>query len=303
MDISIPELIRLLTMATVVALMMSIGLQVPPRAVLTSLARLGVVMRALALNFIVVPTLVTVVVWATGMPWPVAVGMLISAASAGAPLAPPLSSLARGDVALAIGLMVILAGVAAFLTPAICAWGIAWLAGGMSDGMSDGLGADMGASAAAEFSIIPIVVMLGQSMLAPLGVGFVVQAAMPSLARRLIAPMRMFGNLLLVAGIVLIFAAQWESMRVLDLDALAIILLCSLTPFALGYIAGGQHPAEQKTMAITAGVRNTALALLIAASQFAGTAVVTVVMIAGFIMVTSGLVSALVLRRGALAAA
>ena len=49
----------------------------------------------------------------------VSVGFLVLAVCPGAPVGPPITAVARGECALAIGMMVILAGLSALLSPAL----------------------------------------------------------------------------------------------------------------------------------------------------------------------------------------
>ena len=49
----------------------------------------------------------------------VSVGFLILASCPGAPVGPPITAIARGDVPWALGMMLILAGLSALLTPAL----------------------------------------------------------------------------------------------------------------------------------------------------------------------------------------
>src|SRR3954453_1428574 len=99
--------------------MLSMGLQVTVGAVAASARSPGRVALGLAANFVLVPA-VTVGLLHLFRPDPlVAVGFLILAVCPGAPVAPPATAIARGDVPWAVGLMVILGGLSAILSPVL----------------------------------------------------------------------------------------------------------------------------------------------------------------------------------------
>src|SRR3954453_7771344 len=99
--------------------MLSMGLQVSFGAVAASARSPGRVALGLAANYVLVPA-ATVGLLHLFRPDPlVAVGFLILAVCPGAPVAPPAATIARGDVPWAVGLMVILGGLSAVLSPAL----------------------------------------------------------------------------------------------------------------------------------------------------------------------------------------
>src|SRR5262245_35323944 len=119
--------IKLLNVAALVAMMLSIGLKVSFAQVLASAGHIRLVGLGILANFVLVP-LVTVGLLSGFQASPlVSAGFLILAVCPGAPVGPPFTAVARGDVSLATGLMVILAGLSALLAPALLTVLLGWL--------------------------------------------------------------------------------------------------------------------------------------------------------------------------------
>src|SRR5262249_28693086 len=111
------QLINLLVTVTLVEMMVAVGLGVSfgdVTAAITNWGRLG---RALVVNYFIVPAAMLLVLEFFVESGSGAVGILILAAFPGASYGPPFSKFARGDVALSVGLMVILAASSAVVGP------------------------------------------------------------------------------------------------------------------------------------------------------------------------------------------
>ena len=77
------------------------------------------VLRGLVANFVIVPCVLTFVLQGVPLETDMVIGLLVLAAVPVAPLAPPFVGLGRGDVAYAVGLMLIVAFLGLPLTPRI----------------------------------------------------------------------------------------------------------------------------------------------------------------------------------------
>ena len=111
------SLIKLLNVAALVTIMLSIGLAVKVEHVARSVKHVWPVVFGLIANFVLVP-LVTVALLAAFQPDSlVSAGFLILAVCPGAPLGPAFSGIAKADVSLATGMMVLLASLSVVLSP------------------------------------------------------------------------------------------------------------------------------------------------------------------------------------------
>ena len=106
---TVDKLINVLVIITLVEMMAAIGLRVPFVDLLNVIKSWRLVGGAVLTNYLGVPA-VTVGLLILFDPDPmVAAGFLILAVCPGAPYGPPLTAIAKGNVAVAVGLMVMLA--------------------------------------------------------------------------------------------------------------------------------------------------------------------------------------------------
>jgi bile acid:Na+ symporter, BASS family len=113
--------------------------------------------------------------------------------------------------------------------------------------------------------------------LLPLGIGLSLHRFAPVLALRMVKPVALIGNLLLVSVVALVLVQQYEllvSVRPRGWTAMAILLAATI---GIGWLCGGPARATRKALAVTTGVRNAAVALVIVTDNFTGTAAVTAV--------------------------
>ncbi len=89
----------------VVGHMLAMGLSLTPRMIIEPLRDLKLLFLTFLANFIILPAVVIGLTSVLPLPEDVAVGMTILALSAGAPFVPKLAKIAKGDVALSVGLM------------------------------------------------------------------------------------------------------------------------------------------------------------------------------------------------------
>src|SRR4051794_34452375 len=118
---SLDQVINVLVMVTLIEMMAAIGLGVTT-AQLTAVARdWRLLARAAVANYVCFPAAaIGLLLLFDPLPM-VAAGFLILAVCPGAPFGPPLTAVARGNVAVAVGLMVVLAASSAVLAPLLLA--------------------------------------------------------------------------------------------------------------------------------------------------------------------------------------
>ena len=113
------RLVALLNVSALVTIMLSMGLQVTFEDVLLSARRARQLLLGLFANYVLVPVVTLGLLWVFQANPMVSVGLFILAACPGAPVGPPITAIARGDVPWSIGMMLILAGLSAILSPAL----------------------------------------------------------------------------------------------------------------------------------------------------------------------------------------
>jgi predicted Na+-dependent transporter len=93
----------------------------------------------------------------------------------------------------------------------------------------------------------------------------------------MVKPVGLVGNLLLVIVVALVLVQQYESLasvRPRGWMAMAILLAATI---GIGWVCGGPVRTTRKALAVTTGVRNAAVALVIVSGNFADTSAVTAV--------------------------
>jgi BASS family bile acid:Na+ symporter len=255
------SLVNLLTIAGLVAIMLSMGFKVSFAEVATPMRKPRMVVNGLLANFVLAPVATAALLYLFDATPLVSVGFLILAVCPGAPLGPPFTAIAKGDVSYATGQMVILAGLSALLSPALLGLIMPRLfpAGDL------------------HIDYLVIVKTLLISQMVPLGIGLSIHRFAPSLASRVAKPVGLIGNLLLAIVVALILVREYESLASIRFRGWVGIALLLASTIAIGWVCGGPERATRKAMAVTTAVRNAAVALVIVSGNFAGTAAVTAV--------------------------
>ena len=111
------RLINILVTVTLIEMMVLIGLRVTFVEIANTARSWPLIARAVAANYLLVPVLAIVLLILFAANPMVAVGFLVLAVCPGAPYGPPFAGIARANVPEAVGLMVILAGSSAVVSP------------------------------------------------------------------------------------------------------------------------------------------------------------------------------------------
>ncbi len=271
------QAINLLVTVTLVEMMVALGLGVA-FADLVAVAKNGrLVAQALLASYVVVPavTVGLLLLFAAG---PLtAAGFLVLAVCPGAPYGPPLTALARGNVAAAVGLMVVLAGSSAVLAPVL----LSVFLPALSENQP------------LRIDTLKIVVILLVTQLLPLCAGVAVRQWRPLLAGRLQKPANRVGTVLNLSVIVCILVAQFDLLAEIRVRGLAGMLALLLASLGAGWLLGGPGHDGRKAMTLTTALRNVGVGLVIATGSFAGTPAVTAVVAYGLFQVAGALLLAL----------
>jgi bile acid:Na+ symporter, BASS family len=216
----------------------------------------------------------------------VAAGILILAVCPGAPYGPPLTALAGGKTAVSVGLMVILAGSSVLVAPLLLAFFLPLVTGG-ADLHVDPLGL-FGAILATQ--------------LIPLCGGLAISHWRPDWAARWLGPAVATSKILNATTLAVILISQFP--RLLDVrpdGVIGMLLLLGLS-LGAGWSAGGPGDEGRKAVALTTAIRNVGLGLVIASSTYAGSSVVTTVVVYGLLQLLGSLLVALRWHRVSLRA-
>jgi bile acid:Na+ symporter, BASS family len=274
-------LVKLLNVIALVTMMLSIGLTVKYEQVVAAAMRTRLVVLALVANFVLLPLVTIGLLAGFQAPPLVSAGFLILAVCPGAPLGPSLTAIAKGNVAVATGLMVILAGMSAVLSPALLSVLLAKIA------PEGNLHTDY----------LAIVQTLLITQLLPLGLGLGIHHWAPRFTQGIVKSVGMLANVLLLALVGLIVAVQHETLAVIRFRGWAGMILLLVASLGIGWVCGGRDVSNRKALASTSATRNVAVGLVIAGSNFAGTPAVTAVVAYGLVSIVGALGCALLLGK------
>lgn len=274
---TIDHFINALVTVTLVEMMVTVGLSVT-FVDLAGVVRNGrLLARAALANYVCVPAVTVGLLLLFGAQPMVAAGFLVLAVCPGAPYGPPFAAIAKGNVAVAVGLMVVLAGSSAVLAPVL----LSYLLPLVSEGEP------------LKVDTIRIVGTLLATQLLPLGVGVAVRQWRPALADRLRGPGSLISKILNLAVVGLILVVQYPSLAEIRPRGLAGMLALLVASWAAGWLLGGPGPETRKAMTLTTSLRNVGVGLVIATGAFAGTAAVTAAVAYGLSEVVGSLLLAL----------
>jgi bile acid:Na+ symporter, BASS family len=275
--------INILVPITLIEMMVAIGLGVS-LAELAAVARnWRLVTKAALANYLCVPvaTVGLLLLFQPVDPM-VPAGFLILAVCPGAPFGPGCTKLAKGNVAAAVGLMVILAGSSAIAAPVLLYLLLPLVSG----------------SAALEVDAAKIVGTLLVTQLAPLCLGLGVRRWLPGLASRLLRPANLLSavlNLAAMGTVLVVYFPLLAAIRLRGYVAMSALLVASL---AAGWLLGGPGSDNRRALALTTSLRNVGVGLVIVTSNFGGTAAVTAVLAYGIFEIVGSLLLALACGRG-----
>jgi bile acid:Na+ symporter, BASS family len=256
---TLDRFLNLLATITLFEMMVTIGLGVAIAEIAAVATDWRTVARTGLANYLIVPAAAVALLLLFHVAPFVAAGFLIAALCPGAPYGPPFTGMAKGNVALAVGLMMILAASSALLTPLLLRLLLPFVSGGSPIQID-----------AAKM----IATLLGGQLL-PLALGLLIRHYRPALAGRLAKPARHLSLLLNVALLGTILTAQFDTLLAIPLRAFLGMTALMLAGLAAGWLLGGPARGDRAATAMATSVRNVGVTLVIAVASFPGTPAVT----------------------------
>lgn len=278
---SIDKIANLLVVITLFEMMVAIGLRVSIRDVAGVVTNIRVVTRAGLANYVLVPAITVLLLWLFHASSLVSAGILLAAVCPGAPYAPPLTGIAKGNMPISVGLMVVLAGSSAILAPLLLGFLLPLIA----------RDADL------RINVVKMVGTLLITQLLPLSLGLLIRFKRPSLADRLQKPANVLSGVLNLILFTLIIALQYQTLA--QIRAKGFVGMCSLVILSLvaGWVVGGGPVDDRRAVALTTATRNVGVALVIASASFPGSLALTAVVIYAIIQTFLLALLALLLGR------
>jgi predicted Na+-dependent transporter len=242
----------------VVTSMLSVGLGLSLSQIVEPYRSTRLILSALTANFVVVPLVAYLITRMIPLDRPLAVGILLLGTGAGAPFLPKLTEFARGNLALAVGLMVLLMTSTIVYMPIVLPVLIP----------------------SAHVGPWPVAKPLVTVMLIPLIFGLLIRAGREGMARRFEPYLRRSSTLTLVLAIALVLAANYHSaVRTIHFNAIVAAALLLIISFACGFILGGPSADARMVLAFGTAQRDLSAALVVAVANFSDPGVVVMLVV------------------------
>jgi BASS family bile acid:Na+ symporter len=240
----------------VVGGMAAMGLALTVSQIAAPLRDARLVVLLLLANFAVVPAVAVLAARLLPMDQDSATAVVLVGCVAGAPFLPKLAQLAKADVALAVGsmvlLMVVTVGYAPIVVPLVVP------------------GVTVDPLAVAQSLVL--------FMLIPLGIGLLVRATLPELADSWVGPVGQASSMGLLLGITSALLVSWQdvvgAIGTWIFVGIAIVLVAGL---AGGWLAGVGRPGDRALLGLATAQRNIAAALVVAGTIGGDVVVLTLV--------------------------
>ena len=238
---------RLAVLVFLLSSMSGIGLGLTLQQIVAPLRNVKLVVFALIANFLLAPLLAVSIARLLRLDEPFALGLLLLGLAAGAPFMPKIVGIAKGDLALSVGLMVLLmVGTTIFLPVAL-----PLLVKGV------------------QVNPWKIAKFLTLLLLLPLIVGLIVKARAASIAVRVRPFLERVSTVALLAMIVLLIALNFQAvLRIFGTGAIGAALLFAVLSALAGWLLGGRDPAQQTVLGLGTGLRNIPAALVVSVQNF-----------------------------------
>ena len=246
----------------VVSSMLAVGLSLTLRQIADPLRNVRLVAMGLVANFVLMPFVAVALGRFLRLDPPLAVGLVILGTAAGAPFLPLLAKLSKGNMAFAVGKMVLLMILTVGYMPLVLPY------------LLEGVSVD-----AAKIARSLLLLML-----LPLGIGLAVKARWEAAAARIKPVLDRVSSVSLVLLIVLLTVTNFENMlSVFGTRGILAGILFLAFGFAIGYVLGGPARETRKVLGLGTAQRNIAAAIVVAGQNFSDPKVVVMVVVVAIV--------------------
>jgi bile acid:Na+ symporter, BASS family len=242
----------------VVSSMLAVGLGLTIAQIMEPLRNGKLVFVALLANFVLMPLGALAIARVLRLDQPLGIGLLLLGAAAGAPFLPKLAGIAKGNLAFAVGLMVLLMVLTVAYMPLVLPL------------LLEGVTVD-------PLKIARSLLLL---MLLPLGIGLTVNRQFGSFAERMRPTLNRLSSLSLALLIALLLVTKIQNVIALfGTRGILASVLFLLAGLGLGWLLGGPGFATKGVLALGTAQRNIAAALVVGGKNFDDPNVVVMIVV------------------------
>lgn len=250
------------TLIFVISSMLAMGTSLAVSQISESVRDVRIVLLAVLANFVLMPLAAFIIAKVLWLDEAFAIGLLVLGCSAGAPFLPKLAELAKGNVASAVGVMVLLMVITVLYLPIVLPM------------LLPGVTVD-------AWRIARSLILL---MLLPLAAGLLLNAWHAGLANRIKPVVGLISSLALVVMTALIVITNVD--KILDVFGTRAILaglMFIAWGFGIGWLLGGSNSDIRRVMALGTAQRNIAAALVVASQNFSDPKVAVIVIVVSIV--------------------
>jgi BASS family bile acid:Na+ symporter len=248
--------------AFVLSSMLAMGLGLTVSEIIAPLSNARLVVLSVLANFLLMPLGAVALATLLRLDQPLGVGLLLLGTAAGAPFLPKLAQIAKGNLAFAVGLMVLLMVVTVGYLPLV----LPLLLSGVS------------------VNPAKIARSLFLLMLLPLAGALAVKARFADVAARTKPLLDRLSNLSLILLVLLITLANVNNvLAVFGTRGILGGLLFIALGFGLGWLLGGPGMDTRRVLALGTAQRNIAAALVVGSQSFSDPKVVVMVVVVAIV--------------------
>lgn len=245
-------------LAFVVSSMLAVGVSLTVSQIMAPLRNVKLVCLSLLANFILVPLSAMAIARLLRLEQPLAIGLALLGAAAGAPFLPKLAGIAKGNLAFAVGLMVLLMVLTVAYMPLVLPL------------LLEGVSVDPLKIARSLFLL----------MLLPLGIGLALKARFEAIADKLRAPLGRISTIALALLIIVLLITNIRNViSLFGTRGIFASILFLLAGAGLGWLLGGPGPGIKGVLSLGTAQRNIAAALVVAGQNFDDPRVVVMVVV------------------------
>ncbi|MGH8093587.1 MAG: bile acid:sodium symporter [Chthoniobacterales bacterium] len=249
-------------LAFVVSSMLAMGLGLTVGGIIAPLRDVRRVVLSLLANFVLVPLAAFAIAALLHLDKPLGIGLLLLGLAAGAPFLPKLAQLAKGNLAFAVGLMVLLMVVTVVYLPLVLPL------------LLSGVSVDSG-------KIAKSLVLV---MLLPLAVGLAAKTWLGATGERIRSVLLRIANFSLILFTLLLIIVNFKSvLGIFGTRGILAGLLFIAVSFGIGWFLGGPDPDGRRVVALGTAQRNIAAAIVVGGQSFTDPKVVVMVVVVAIV--------------------
>ena len=257
------ELADLAILLFVISSMFGMGLNLTIAQIVAPLRRVNLVIKALLANFILVPLLAYLIVLVIDLDEPMTIGLMLMATAAGAAFLPRLATIAKGDIALSVGLMSLMTTITIVFLPLA----LPLLLPGV------------------EVDPLEVAQTLISYIMIPLAFGLFIKARYENIASSLQPHMAQAASYSLMLAAVLMLVLNFDNLlRAFGTGTYVAVILFVALSFLIGYILGGPGSESKRVLGLGTAQRDVSTALLVASRNFDELGVLVMILVGSLVM-------------------